>query len=60
MFEEALSYDDVLLLPGYSDLLPRECDVSTRLCADLWLNIPVVSAAMDTVTQEKLAIVIAL
>ena len=60
MFEEALSYDDVLLLPGYSDLLPKECDVSTRLCADLRLNIPIVSAAMDTVTEEKLAIAIAL
>ena len=60
MFEEAFSYDDVLLLPGYSDLLPRECDVSTRLCADLHLNIPIISAAMDTVTEEKLAIALAL
>ena len=60
MFNEALSYDDVLLLPGYSDLLPKECDVSTRLCADLRLNIPVISAAMDTVTEEKLAIALAL
>jgi IMP dehydrogenase len=60
MFEEALSYDDVLLLPGYSDILPRDCDISTRLCGDLRLNVPVVSAAMDTVTEEKLAIAIAL
>ena len=60
MFEESLSYDDVFLLPGYSDLLPRECDVSTRLCADLRLNIPIISAAMDTVTEEKLAIALAL
>ena len=60
MFEEALSYDDVLLLPEYSDLLPRECDIRTRLCGEVRLNLPVVSAAMDTVTEEKLAIALAL
>ncbi|MDR2185338.1 MAG: IMP dehydrogenase [Treponema sp.] len=60
MFEEALSYDDVLLLPGYSDILPRDCDVKTTLCGGLRLNVPVISAAMDTVTEEKLAIAIAL
>jgi IMP dehydrogenase len=60
MFEEALSYDDVLLLPAYSDILPRDCDVTTSLCADVKLNVPVVSSAMDTVTEEKLAIAIAL
>jgi IMP dehydrogenase len=60
MFTEAYSYDDVLLLPGYSELLPRECDVRTRLCADVTLNVPIISAAMDTVTEEKLAIAIAL
>ena len=60
MFEEALSYDDVLLLPGYSDILPRECEVKTVLCGDITLNIPILSAAMDTVTEEKLAIAIAL
>ena len=60
MFEEALSYDDVLLLPGYSDLLPRDCEISTTLCGDVRLNIPIISAAMDTVTEEKLAIAIAL
>jgi IMP dehydrogenase len=60
MFEEALSYDDVLLLPGYSDALPRDCDVSTTLCGDLRLNVPIISAAMDTVTEEKLAIALAL
>ncbi|MDR1058114.1 MAG: IMP dehydrogenase [Treponema sp.] len=60
MFTEALSYDDVLLLPGYSEILPRECDITTRLCADIRLNVPVISAAMDTVTEEKLAIAIAL
>jgi IMP dehydrogenase len=60
MFEEALSYDDVLLLPGYSDVLPKDCDVSATLCPGVKLNVPVVSSAMDTVTEEKLAIAIAL
>jgi IMP dehydrogenase len=60
MFAEALSYDDVLLLPGYSDILPKDCDVGTTLCADVRLNAPIISAAMDTVTEEKLAIAIAL
>jgi IMP dehydrogenase len=60
MFEEALSYDDVLLLPGYSDILPTECDVTTELCKGIRLNVPVISSAMDTVTEEKLAIAIAL
>ncbi|GHV36818.1 inosine-5'-monophosphate dehydrogenase [Spirochaetia bacterium] len=60
MFTEALSYDDVLLLPGYSDILPKECDVKSMLCTGVYLNAPIVSAAMDTVTEEKLAIAIAL
>ena len=60
MFNEALSYDDVLLVPGYSDVLPRVCDISTRLCGELRLNVPIISAAMDTVTEEKLAIALAL
>ena len=60
MFEEALSYDDVFLLPGYSDVLPKNCDITTTLCADVRLNIPIISAAMDTVTEEKLAIALAL
>ena len=60
MFKESLSYDDVLLLPGYSETLPRDCDVGTELCAGLRLNVPVISAAMDTVTEERLAIAIAL
>lgn len=57
---ETLSYDDVLLLPGYSEILPRDADVRTTLAADIRLNIPVVSAAMDTVTEERLAIALAL
>jgi IMP dehydrogenase len=60
MFEEALSYDDVLLLPGCSDVLPKDCDVATVLCEGIPLNVPIISSAMDTVTGEKLAIAIAL
>ena len=60
MFEEALSYDDVLLVPAYSDVLPKECDISTTLCGSIGLNVPIISAAMDTVTEEKLAIALAL
>ena len=60
MFDRALSYDDVLLLPGYSEILPRDCDIKTTLCADVRLNTPIISAAMDTVTEEKLAIALAL
>lgn len=58
--EETLSYDDVLLLPGYSEILPREADVRTRLAADIRLNVPILSAAMDTVTEDRLAIALAL
>ncbi|GMO23424.1 MAG: IMP dehydrogenase [Termitinemataceae bacterium] len=60
MFEESYSYDDVLLLPGYAEILPRDCDVKTTLCKGVQLNVPVISAAMDTVTEDKLAIAIAL
>ena len=57
--EEALTFDDVLLIPAYSEVLPREVDISTQLTTDLRLNAPIVSAAMDTVTEYKLAIAIA-
>jgi IMP dehydrogenase len=60
MFSDGLSYDDVLLLPGYSEILPRDCNIETVLCAGIKLNVPIISAAMDTVTEEKLAISIAL
>jgi IMP dehydrogenase len=60
MFAEGLSYDDVLLLPEYSEILPRDCDIRTVLCGEINLNVPIISAAMDTVTEEKLAIAIAL
>jgi len=59
-FTEGLSYDDVLLLPGYSEILPKECNTQTVLCGGINLNVPVISAAMDTVTEEKFAIAIAL
>lgn len=57
---EALTYDDVLLVPAYSEILPRETDTSTKLTGNISLNIPIVSAAMDTVTESDLAIGIAL
>ena len=54
--EEAFSFDDVLLLPNYSDVVPSDCDVSTQLTKKIRLNIPVLSAAMDTVTESRAAI----
>jgi IMP dehydrogenase len=57
---EALTYDDVLLVPAYSEVLPREADTSTYLTKNIRLNIPIVSAAMDTVTEADLAISVAL
>ena len=56
---EALTFDDVLLQPGYSEVLPREVDLSTRLTNEITLNIPILSAAMDTVTEARLAIALA-
>ncbi|MCA1902286.1 MAG: IMP dehydrogenase [Candidatus Hydrogenedens sp.] len=56
---EGLSFDDVLLEPAYSKILPRDTDVKTRLACNLTLNIPIMSAAMDTVTESRLAIAIA-
>jgi IMP dehydrogenase len=57
--KEALTFDDVLLQPDYSDVLPREVDLSTKLTPALALNIPLMSAAMDTVTESRLAICLA-
>jgi len=56
---EALTFDDVLLVPSYSQVLPREVDISSQLTRKIRLNLPVVSAAMDTVTDRKLAIALA-
>jgi len=56
---EALTFDDVLLLPAYSEVLPRQVDLKTHLTRRLVLNIPLISAAMDTVTESKLAIALA-
>ncbi len=57
--KKALTFDDVLLVPAYSDLLPRDTSLRTRLTRSINLNIPLVSAAMDTVTEGQLAIVMA-
>jgi IMP dehydrogenase len=56
---EALTFDDVLLRPAYSELLPREADLGTRVTREIVLNIPLLSAAMDTVTEARLAITLA-
>lgn len=57
--KEGLTFDDVLLLPAKSNILPSEVDVSTQLTKQIKINVPIVSAAMDTVTEAKLAIAIA-
>ena len=56
---EGLTYDDVLLVPGYSEVLPREVNISSNFTKNIKLNTPIVSAAMDTVTEHSLAIAIA-
>ena len=58
-FKEGLTYDDVLLIPQYSEILPREVDLSSRLTKKIRLNIPIISAAMDTVTESAMAIAMA-
>src|SRR5436853_1287980 len=59
LLEEALTFDDVLLVPAYSEILPREVELSTRVTRRIRLNVPLMSAAMDTVTEARLAISIA-
>lgn len=59
ILEEALTFDDVLLVPAHSTILPRDVSLATRLTREIQLNIPLLSAAMDTVTEARLAIAIA-
>ncbi|MDP1615120.1 MAG: IMP dehydrogenase, partial [Methylococcales bacterium] len=59
IIQEALTFDDVLLVPAHSTVLPREVEMKTQLTRKIALNIPLVSAAMDTVTEARLAIAIA-
>ncbi|WP_338849392.1 IMP dehydrogenase [Massilia sp. W12] len=59
LLQKALTFDDVLLVPAYSNILPKETSLRTRLTRNISLNIPLVSAAMDTVTESRLAIAIA-
>lgn len=58
-FIEGLTFDDVLLVPAHSEILPRDVDITTRLTKDITLNVPMLSAAMDTVTEAALAIALA-
>src|SRR6185369_12064426 len=58
-FGEGLTFDDVLLMPGYSQVLPRDVDIRTKLTKDITLNVPLLSAAMDTVTEATLAMALA-
>ena len=57
--EQALTFDDVLLVPGRSSVLPKDADLSTRLTRKLSLNLPLLSAAMDTVTESDMAVALA-
>ena len=59
VIQKALTFDDVLLVPAHSTVLPREVSLSTRLTRTIQLNIPLLSAAMDTVTESRLAIALA-
>jgi len=59
LVQKALTFDDVLLVPAHSRVLPRDVSLKTRLTRNIQLNIPLVSAAMDTVTESRLAIAIA-
>ena len=58
-FGEGLTFDDVLLMPGYSQVLPRDADIKSKLTRDITLNVPLLSAAMDTVTEAALATALA-
>ncbi len=56
---ESLTFDDLLVVPAYSEVLPREVDISTQLTRNLRINVPLISAAMDTVTEYQMAIAMA-
>ena len=57
--KEGLTFDDVLLLPGRSEVMPKDVDVSTRLTRNIRLEVPLMSAGMDTVTETRMAIAVA-
>lgn len=59
LFGEGLTFDDVLLMPAYSEILPRDTDIRSQLTKSITLNVPMLSAAMDTVTEANLAIALA-
>ena len=59
VIQEALTFDDVLLVPNHSSILPSDASLKTQLTSKIQLNIPLISAAMDTVTESELAIAIA-
>ena len=56
---DSLTFDDVLIVPGYTEVLPNETDVRVQLTPNIQLNVPILSAAMDTVTEARLAIALA-
>lgn len=56
---EALTFDDILMVPAHSNVLPADINVRTRLAGDIYLNTPLISAAMDTVTESRMAIAMA-
>ena len=56
---EGLTFDDVLLIPSFSEVLPRDVDLTSQFSRSITINTPIVTAAMDTVTEEQLAITIA-
>ena len=59
IISEGLAFDDVLVVPSYSDILPKDVDISTHFSKNIKLNIPIVSAAMDTVSESSMAIALA-